>query len=167
MRDLALLEFRIVIRDVDIEAAAGDETALVERIFLAVSKRDEFVVTLVIRKWKRRDPAHQLDRPVARDFQVFGDADKFGRPRHAIKPARFHIDRMHLAAAEQSQQFVAGALERQTAADDVAMVARHRDRVGIAEKIRRVQHHDVQRVAFDPFARNTSGAAAREAHRRR
>ncbi len=59
---------------------------------------------------------------------------------------------MDLAAAEQAQQFVAGPLQRQTAADDVAMVARHRDRVGIAEKIRRVQHHDVQRVAFDPFA---------------
>ena len=34
MRDLALLEFRIVVGDVDIEAAAGDETALVERIFV-------------------------------------------------------------------------------------------------------------------------------------
>ena len=36
--------------DVDIDIAIGDEAAFVERIFVRVSQRDKFVVTLVIRK---------------------------------------------------------------------------------------------------------------------
>ena len=32
------------------------------------------------------------------------------------------------------------------------MIARHRDRIGIAEKIRCMQHHHMQRMALDPFA---------------
>src|SRR5271166_2888496 len=42
--------------------------------------------------------------------------------------------------------FRASALHR------VAMIARHRDRIRITEEVWSMQHHNVQRVALDPFA---------------
>lgn len=41
--------------------------------------------------------------------------------------------------------------EGEAALDRSGVIGRHRDRVGIAEKIGRVQHHDVQSVALDPL----------------
>jgi hypothetical protein len=59
---------------------------------------------------------------------------------------------MDLASAQSPHQLIAGLLQRQAAADDIAMVARHLDGVGKAEEIGRMQHHHVQRMALDPFA---------------
>jgi hypothetical protein len=47
---------------------------------------------------------------------------------------------------------VAGLLQLQPLAHHIGVVLGHVDRALVAEEVRRVQHIDVQRVAFDPFA---------------
>ena len=59
---------------------------------------------------------------------------------------------MDLASADEVHDVVARLLYLETAANGVAVVARHVDRALVAEEIRRVQHVDVEYVAFDPFA---------------
>src|SRR6516164_7451948 len=59
---------------------------------------------------------------------------------------------MDLAPPEQADQLIPSLLERERALHRITVFARHCDRVGIAEEIRRVQHHDVQSMALNPFA---------------
>ena len=59
---------------------------------------------------------------------------------------------MNFAAAEQAQQLVAGLFECQPALHRLPVITRHRDRIGVAEKIGCVQHDNVQRVALNPLA---------------
>ena len=59
---------------------------------------------------------------------------------------------MDFAPAQKAQQFVSRHLQGKAAANGVTMIARHGDRVRVAKKVRRMQHHDMQRVALDPFA---------------
>ena len=59
---------------------------------------------------------------------------------------------MDLAPPDDAHELVAGLLELQRPLDDLAVIARHLEAVGVPEEVRRVQHEDVQRVALDPLA---------------
>ena len=59
---------------------------------------------------------------------------------------------MDFAPAEKAHQIVSRFLQGKAVTNSIAVIARHRDRVFVAKKIRRMQHYNMQRVAFDPFA---------------
>ena len=59
---------------------------------------------------------------------------------------------MHLATADDRHHLVARLLQRERLRDEVGIVARELDRALVAEKVRRVEHEDVQRMALDPLA---------------
>ncbi len=59
---------------------------------------------------------------------------------------------MDFAPAEQAQDLVARLLQRQPTPHGVAMRLGHANGIGKAEEIRRMQQHDMQRVALDPLA---------------
>src|SRR5262245_654899 len=136
----------------DVQATVGNNPALIERIFTRMAQRDEFVVLLEIGKVERGRPAYGLQRLVARPFQRFSEPEQFTLRRQFVKAADANIDQMNLAPAEQRHDFIARLLQPQPAFDDGAMIFRHLESVLIAEKVRRVEQEDVQRVAFDPFA---------------
>src|SRR6516164_2356017 len=96
-------------------------------------------------------------------LQRFGKRRQLGAVGHSVESANACIYWMDLAPAKQAQEVVAGLLERQRALHRFAMIARHRNRVRIAEEVWRMQHHNVQRMALDPFA--TIEQAAQRADR--
>src|ERR1022692_554098 len=59
---------------------------------------------------------------------------------------------MNLAASHHLHDMIAGLLETQALLYHRAVVTSHLDGIGIAKEIRRVQHEDVERMAFDPFS---------------
>ena len=59
---------------------------------------------------------------------------------------------MNLAPAQKLHNAVADLFQPQGALDHGPVIRRHRDRVGIAEKIGRVQHIDMKGVTLDPLA---------------
>jgi coenzyme F420-reducing hydrogenase alpha subunit len=68
------------------------------------------------------------------------------RPRSSIgESSQLGEGVSDLATAEQAQELVAGFLQGESALHGVAMFARHRDRIRIAEEVRRVQHQPVCR----------------------
>ena len=69
-----------------------------------------------------------------------------------MKSADPRVDRVDGSAADRLEDRVAGLLQMQPALEDLAPVLSHRDRILVAEEVRRVQQVDVQRVAGDPFA---------------
>ena len=152
MRHLALLEFALVVGDVEVQAATGHQPALVERIFVRMAQGDELVVALDPREGKPRHPAHQFDGRLAGAAQLRGQRRQLGTARHPVEAADADVDRVDLAPAEQADDRIAGLLQRQGAAHPLAVLGSHADRVRIAEKIGGVQHVHVQRVALDPFA---------------
>src|SRR6516164_4635285 len=85
-------------------------------------------------------------------LQRFGNRRQLGAVGHSVESANACIYWMDLAPAKQAQEVVAGLLERQRALHRFAMIARHRNRVRIAEEVWRMQHHNVQRMALNPFA---------------
>src|SRR6516225_11333414 len=85
-------------------------------------------------------------------LQRFGKRRQLGAVGHSVESANACIYWMDLAPAKQAQEVVAGLLERQRALQRFAMIARHRNRVRIAKEVWRMQHHNVQRMALDPFA---------------
>ena len=115
-------------------------------------QRHELIVALEVWEIETGGPAHRVEGRLARPFQPLGKRFEFALARRAVEAADPHIDRMDLASAEQRHDLVAGLLQRQPALHDIAVVARHLDRAGVAEEVGRVQHVDVQRVALDPFA---------------
>ena len=66
MRDMPLLELRVIIGDVDIDAAVGDDAAFVERIFVGMAQRHELVVPLEIRERESRHPAQRVSIALSR-----------------------------------------------------------------------------------------------------
>jgi len=56
------------------------------------------------------------------------------------------------APTDEGHQGVTGLLQPQSAFDDGAVVGGPLDRPGVAQKVRRMQQMDVQRVALDPLA---------------
>src|SRR6516225_8899805 len=85
-------------------------------------------------------------------LQRFGNRRQLGAGGNSVEAADARVYRVDFATTEQAQEVVAGLLERQRALHRFAMIARHRDRVRIAEEVWRMQHHYVQRMALDPFA---------------
>src|SRR5919108_3212557 len=59
---------------------------------------------------------------------------------------------MNFSSAQQADDFVARLLQLQAALHHAGMILRHLDRILVAKKVRRMQHVNVKRVAFDPFA---------------
>jgi len=59
---------------------------------------------------------------------------------------------MNFPSAQQRNDFVARLLQLQAPPHHAGMVLRHLDGILIAEEVGRVQHVDMQRVAFDPLA---------------
>ncbi len=59
---------------------------------------------------------------------------------------------MNFAAAKQSENFITNFLQAQAALYSFREFAGHRNGIGITEKIRGMQHVNMQRMAFDPFA---------------
>jgi hypothetical protein len=70
---------------------------------------------------------------------------------------------MDRPAAHGLKDGVAGFLQPQPAFGQVAVVADQRDRVRVAQEVRRVQQVNVQRVAGDPFAAIQQPAQRRDA----
>ena len=113
---------------------------------------DKFVVALELGDRKGRDPAHGLQRRIARPLELFGKGQEFRFGRNLVESADAHVDGMDLAAAEQVHDLVPGLLQAQSALDLRGMVLGHADGVLIAEEVGRVQQVNVQRMALDPFA---------------
>jgi hypothetical protein len=117
-----------------------------------MAQRNELVIALELGKREFRRPARGLDRDVPRALQFLHERPEVSSRGHAVEPAHADVHGVDLAPAEQAHQRIPGFLQGEPAPHRIAMLARHLDRVRIAQKIRRMQHHHVQRVALDPFA---------------
>ena len=150
---LMLFEMAVVIAHADIQAAIGDQPVADEWILRPGVHRDEFVIAGVIGKGKTRHPFQGFEVPPSPGALQLGEQlAQRGARRHRMETADARIDRMNLAAAHHPNQGIAGLLDREPVQNHLAMLPRHRDRVGIAEEIRRVEEEHVQGMAFDPFA---------------
>src|SRR5208337_3562076 len=152
MRDLALLEFGLVIGDGYIDTAAGNETPLVEGVFARMPQRHEFVILLELGEWQPRRPADKVYGYVPGAFQRLGHRCELGARGDAVEAASLDANGMDFASAQDAHEAVAGLFQRETVAHDVTVFARHLDRVGKAEEIRRVQHRHMKGMARDPLA---------------
>ena len=115
-------------------------------------QRHELVILFEIRERQARCPPDKLHRNVPGAFQRLGHRHELGAGWHAVEAARLHADRVNFASAKHAHQIVAGLFQRKRIADEIAVVPRHLDRVGQAEKAGRVQHRYVQRMARYPLA---------------
>ena len=139
----------------------GDEPAFVQRIFVADGAAPR--TRNPARNPGKASPAVQRTRPTAMSrarFSVSATGMSSARVGTRWKPPGLTLDGMDFAPAEHAHQLVAGLLQRKRVADEIAVIARHLDRVRAAQKIRRVQHRDVQRMALESIRRNRSAAAA-------
>ncbi len=149
---MLLDEVGVVLARGDVESCGRRDATLVHGILVGVPERHEFVVGLEVGELEARNPPHRLERGVARPREFFRERRELPARGHAVKPADAHVHGMDLPAAEQRDDRVAGLLQPQPALHRLALIARHCDRVGVAEEVRCVQHVDVQRVALDPLA---------------
>ena len=117
-----------------------------------MAQRREFVIPLVIGEGQGGRPGHGIACRIARPGQLVAQGFQFAARGRAIEAADLHIDRMHFAPADCRHDGIAGLLHPQPALDRVPVIARHLDRAGIAQEIGRMQHVDMQHMAFDPFA---------------
>src|SRR6516164_6391814 len=85
-------------------------------------------------------------------LQRFGNRRQLVAAGNSVESADARVYRVDFATTEQAQELVAGLLERQRALHRNAMMACHCNRIRIAEEVWRMQHHNVQRMALDPFA---------------
>ena len=103
-------------------------------------------------KFEARNPAHRLERGVARRQEPFAQRPELAPGGHAVEAADPHVHRMDRAPADQLEDLVADLLELQPALDDGRVIGREVDRALVAEEIGRVEQVHVQRVALDPLA---------------
>ena len=149
---LLLDEVLLVLVGRDVEAAARHEPAPLERVVLGVGEGHELVVLVELGEVEPARPAHGLERELARLLQPLGQAAQLplgGRPPEA---SQAYVDRVHLAAADESDDRVARLLHTEAELDDLAVVAGHGHRALVSEEVRRVQHEHMQHVALDPLA---------------
>ena len=146
--------FEVLVERVDgnVEPGARHQASLVERILVRVTQRDELVVLLEVGKRETGGPAHRILRRRHAPFEIRAQRVEFAAPRQSVETAHAHVDGVDFATADERHEIVADLLQAQPLAHEFRMVAGHFDRAFVAEKIRRVQHVDVQHVALDPFA---------------
>jgi hypothetical protein len=133
--DVGFFEVVLVFVSRDFEPAARDDAAFVEGIFVAMPQSDKLVVALAIREIERRDPAHGLERCLARPFEPFGKRLELAPARRTVKSADAHINRVDFAPAEQRQDLVADSLQREPPPDGIAVIMGHLDRAIVAEEV--------------------------------
>src|SRR5271157_2001455 len=136
VRHLTLDELGLVIGGGNVQTRRGDDPSGIHWVFVRMAESHELVVADKFRKREARCPAQRFDRLIARMLQRLGRRRQFGAARNSIEPADARIYRMDLATSEQTQELIAGLLERQRALHRVAMIARHRDRIRVAEEVR-------------------------------
>jgi hypothetical protein len=117
-----------------------------------VAQREEDEVLFEVRARQRRGEAHGLDRELAGALELLHHRRELDPRRRAVEATDADVDRVDLAPPDDAHELVAGLLELQRSLDDLAVIARHLEAVGVPEEVRRVQHEDVQRVALDPLA---------------
>ena len=150
--DMRLFEMLVVLLDRNVYPLAGDDPPFVQGIFLVVAQRDEFVIPLVIWEIELGDEPHHVQGRVARPFQIFDHRPQVAFRRHFVETADLDVDRMNFTAAHHGHDVVADLLEPQRGANEIAVILRHVDCTVVTEEVRRMQHVDVEHVAFDPFA---------------
>ena len=92
MRDLPLLELRLVVGDIDIDVAIRHQPSLIDRVFVGMAQRDELVIPLERWKRKSRDPAHETDGELACVCEAFLDGRQLRSARRSIEPAGLDVD---------------------------------------------------------------------------
>src|SRR6266702_6751546 len=149
---MLLDEVILVLPDWNIQTLIRNQHSLVKGILVRVPKSHELIVLLKVRERQLRHPAHRLQRYLTSQLELLHQRPELLFFRNLVKPAHAHIDRMDLSSADERHDGIARLLHLQSAFDEIGIILRHAYRVGIAEKVRRVQHVDVQGMALDPFA---------------
>jgi hypothetical protein len=150
--DVLLDEVIVVLGDVDVQAARGDDAAGVDRVLVRLRQRHELVVALVVGEVEARGDAHRLERDLPRALERLHELCELALARHAVPAADAYVDRMDLTTPDDRHHPVPCLLELERAGDEVGVVAGELDRALVAEEVGRVEHVDVQRVALDPLA---------------
>jgi iron complex transport system ATP-binding protein len=152
VRDLLLDDVPVVVVDVEVEPARGDDAPLVHRVLARVAQRDELVVAGEVREVEVAHPGEQLFGLGERRAQVWHQGIELAASRSAPEPAHLRVHGVDLAPPEGRDDGVADLLDLEAAAHALGVALRELGHVVGAEKIGRVQHHHVQHVALDPLA---------------
>ena len=150
--DLLLAEFGAPVGRCDVDAVGRHDPALVHRVLVRVSERDQPAVADERRGVETGDQVDRgegdLERLGQRAAQG-GDLAPAERPREATDPDRDRVDR---PATDQLDELVAGLLEGQPRFDGGPVILGELERAGVAEEVGQVEQVDVERVALDPLA---------------
>ena len=131
---------------------ARDDAAALDRVLARLAQRHERVVLLEVGEVEAGHPARELDRCLARPFELGHERRELRPRRRPVHAADAQVDRMDGAAADDVHDRVAGLLQAQGRLDEVTTVARHLDGAVVAEEVGGVQHRRVEHVALDPLA---------------
>ncbi len=123
-----------------------------DRVRVRRRQRDELAVDARSRESRSRPSSAPSRGPSQRSLERIAQHAQLPPGRRPVEAADTDVDRMDLPAAEEAHQLVARLLEREPAPHDLRCVARELDRAVVAEKVRRMEHVHVQRVALDPLA---------------
>ena len=151
VRDLHLREVLLVLARPDVEAGAGDEAAVLDRVDVRMAERAELVVLLEVGEVELRDPFDRAPRQLARLLQARNERLQIRPTRCLVEAADADVDRVDRPAADRPQEVVAGRLDLQAALDHLAVVAGHRPGRLEAEEVGGVQQEDVEGVRLDPL----------------
>ena len=84
--DVLLDEVLLVLGDRDVQAAVGDEAAVLDRVGVRLGERDELVVLLEVGEVEAGGEAHGLERELARTLEVVDERAELYRQRPAETP---------------------------------------------------------------------------------
>lgn len=110
------------------------------------------IVGSKLRIFEPCNPTHSFHRRVARPEQLISQPFQLAAEWYPREATDFDRHRMHGSTTEQRHDRIARFLQSQSSGDQRCMVLGHGDPALVAEKVRRLQHEDVQCMAFDPFA---------------
>ena len=134
------------------QAGGGGEAAPLEGVAAGVAGGEQVVLQLEVGEVEGGGPADRVQGQVQCPAEPLGQRAQLGRCRRPVEAADPDVDRVDGPAADQFEDGVAGLLQLQAAFHDVAVIARQRDGVRVAEEVGGVQQVDVQGVAGDPLA---------------
>ena len=104
----------------EVAAPRRDDPAALDRVLALLPQRHQLVVELELRERKRGGQAHGLDRDLACPLERLDERGQLTMRRSAVEPADADVDRMDLTAADDRHHLVAGLLQLEALADELA-----------------------------------------------
>ena len=128
------------------------DAARLERVAAGLTQSHEAVVTVHVGEVEPCDPLHRGQCRVEGIRERAGQGAYLCLAGSTVEPTDLHIDRVDGPPTDRLHDAVAHLLQREAPLEGGSVLSCHLHRVLAAEKVRGMEHVDVQGVALHPFA---------------